>query len=201
MKIEVYPATAERFGDVRTMLAPKRKDAPVCWCLANRLTNAENRTLLGEDRPQRLLQLCDAELAPGVLAYVDGDVAGWCGIGRREEVQRLHRSRTIPHLDHQPVLSVVCLKVRAGYRGTGVSYALVEGVVEYAASQGLGIVEAYPVETHGEHISPTLAYMGTTKLFEAAGFRMCAETTAKSGGKGRVIMRRTTDSVSTMRPE
>lgn len=200
MRMEVYPATVERFNDVRTMLAPKRKDAPVCWCLANRLTNAENRTLSGEDRPQRLRQFCFAELTPGVLAYVDGVIAGWCGIGRREEVQRLHRSRTIPRLDNQPVLSIVCLKVRAGYRGAGVSYALVQGVMEYAASRGLEIVEAYPVETDGEHISPTLAYMGTTKLFKAVGFQVCAQTTAKSGGKARVIMRRTVGSVSTMNP-
>ena len=118
MSIKVYPATAEWFSNVREVLAPKRKDAPVCWCLANRLTNAENRTLLGEDRPRRLRQLCGAELAPGLLAYLDGEVAGWCGVGRREEVQRLHRSRTLPRVNHQPVLSIVCLKVRAGYRGS-----------------------------------------------------------------------------------
>ena len=81
--------------------------------------------------------------------------------------------------------------------GVGVTYALVEGVVEYAASQGLDIIEAYPVETEGERISSTLAYMGTTKLFGAVGFRVCAQTTAKSGGKARVVMRRTVDSVST----
>jgi hypothetical protein len=38
-------------------------------------------------------------------------------------------------------------------------------------------------------IDPTFAYVGTTEMFQAAGFRRVAETRARSAGLPRVVMR------------
>lgn len=188
--VETHPATLDRFDDLRAVLAPKQGSAQACWCLTYRLSNAENSVLSGEARPMRLRKMCEQDCAPGVLAYVDGVPAGWCAVGPRTDFERLMRSKTIQFLDGLPVWSIVCLVVRAGYRRQGVSRALVEGAVAYAASQGADVIEAYPIETNGERVSAALAFTGTTGLFTRAGFAHCAETQAKSAGKVRVIMRR-----------
>jgi hypothetical protein len=39
-------------------------------------------------------------------------------------------------------------------------------------------------------VSSALALTGTTRLFSAAGFQLCAVTTGRSAGRQRVIMRR-----------
>ena len=189
-RIEVRPATADRFDDVAALLAPRRADAPACWCLTYRVTNAENSVLRGQDRPKRLQEFCSREPPPGVVAYVDGEPAGWCSFGPRSELPRLARSRTIPRLDDVPVWSVFCLVVRAGYRGKGLASQLVDAVVALAASRGVPALEAYPVDPQGQRISASQAFVGTTSLFERAGFTRVAPTTSTSAGLTRWVMRR-----------
>ena len=71
-----------------------------------------------------------------MLAYVDGDVAGWCGFGPRPRLPRLVSSRTIPAIDDRPVWSIVCFNVRVGYRRRGVAAALLDGVVDSPGDPG-----------------------------------------------------------------
>jgi GNAT superfamily N-acetyltransferase len=188
--IEIHPATADRFDDVATLLAPKQEEAPACWCLYFRLTSSEFGAVRGAARPQHLRELCSREDAPGVLAYVDGEPVGWCALGPRSEMGRLERSRTIPRIDDIPVWSIVCFVVRPGFRRRGVAGALLEGAVGYARSRGATMVEGYPVDTAGERISTAFAYVGTTGMFERAGFHRVVETGARTGGKPRILMRR-----------
>ncbi len=191
MMIEIHPATLDRFDDLRSVLSTKQDSPHACWCLTYRLSNAENSSLSGEARPMRLRKLCEGSAAPGMLAYVDGTPAGWCAVGPRTEFERLQRSKTIQLLDDKPVWSIVCLVVKAGFRRQGVARALIDGAVAYGASRGARVMEAYPIETDGDQVSASLAFVGTTALFSAAGFALCAPTLAKSAGKTRVIMRRT----------
>lgn len=188
--IEIHAATLDRFDALRSVLCPKQENAQACWCLTYRLTNAENSSLSGEARQMRLRKLCEGNYAPGVLAYVDGTAAGWAAVGPRSDFERLKRSKTIQYLDQTPVWSVVCLVVKAGYRRKGVARALIEGAVNFAATHGAHMIEAYPIEAHGERVSASLAFTGTTDLFSSAGFTFCDETQARSAGKVRVIMRR-----------
>jgi hypothetical protein len=80
--------------------------------------------------------------------------------------------------------------VRPGHRGRGVSLPLLEGAVAYAASQGAPAVEGYPVDNRGQKVDMTMAYVGTRRLFERAGFSKVADTDSVSGGFPRVVMRR-----------
>ena len=50
-------------------------------------------------------------------------------------------------------------------------------------------VEGYPVDNKGKKVDLTMAYVGTRKLFEAAGFTKAADTSSVSGGVPRVLMR------------
>ncbi len=190
MRIEVAPATLDRFDDVATMIGPKNPTASVCWCLSHRIDSRTNRELVGPARGEYVRGLCSRPVAPGVLAYgEDGDVVGWAAVAPRAELP-FARSRKIPHVDDLPVWSVWCIRVRPGHRGQGISGHLLQGAVEYARSQGAPAVEGYPVDNQGKKVDLTMAYVGTRGLFERAGFAKAADTTAVSGGFPRVLMRR-----------
>lgn len=187
--VQVWPANLERFGDVATLLAPRNEDTPACWCLTYRLNSGEFSALRGQDRPAALKALCARETAPGVLAYLDGLPVGWCALGPRSEMGRLQRSRTIPVVDDRPVWSIVCFVVRPGYRRRGVARALLNGAVAYARDCGAVVLESYPVDVGAARISGQLAYVGTTRMFERAGFERVTETRGHSGGLVRWLMR------------
>ena len=188
MSIVVRSATKARFGDVATMLGPKNLDSSVCWCLSHRLDSKTNRALVGRARGEYVKMLCGRKVAPGVLAYAGAEVAGWAAVAPRSELP-FARSAKIPHVDDLPVWSVWCIRVRPGYRGRGISHTLLEGAVAYARSRGAPAIEGYPVDNQGKKVDLTMAYVGTRKLFEDAGFTKAADTTSVSGGFPRVVMR------------
>jgi GNAT superfamily N-acetyltransferase len=188
VSIEVLPATITRFDDVATMLGPKKPASTVCWCLSHRLDWKTNRELVGPARGEYVKGLCSREVAPGVLAYDDAEVVGWAAVAPRSELP-FARSTKIPHVDHLPVWSVWCIRVRPGHRGTGISHTLLDGAVAYARSQGAPAIEGYPVDNKGKRVDLTMAYVGTRKLFEDAGFSKAADTDSVSGGFPRVVMR------------
>jgi GNAT superfamily N-acetyltransferase len=146
-----------------------------------------------KDRNRAMLQrLVEARTAaPGLLAYRDGEPAGWISVGRRDDYRRLARSRHFAAIDDQPVFSVVCLRVVPAHRGAGVSLALVRAAVEHARGYGAAAVEAYPVRTDGRRLQAREVYCGTLDLFTAAAFQVVRQRTgAVSGGCPRVMVRR-----------
>jgi GNAT superfamily N-acetyltransferase len=188
VSIEVAPATTARFGDVATMLGPKKPDSSVCWCLSHRVDAKLNRELVGPARGDYLRNLCGRKVAPGVLAYEDGEVVGWAAVAPRAELP-FERSTKIPHVDDVPAWSVWCIRVRPGHRGKGLSHVLLDGAVAYARSRGAPAIEGYPVENNGQRVDRTMAFVGTRALFERAGFTKAADTDAVAGGFPRVLMR------------
>jgi len=187
MAIEVRPATT--FEDVRTMVGPKRPDASVCWCLSYRLTSSkENRELVGPARGERVLELVQQDPPPGVLAYDGDEVVGWAAVHPRADTS-FAKNRKIPHVDDLDVWSVWCLRVRPGHRGEGISHHLLAGAVEFARSHGAPAIEGYPLVNAGAKVDLTMAYVGTKRLFEQAGFTRAADTTSVLNGFPRILMR------------
>jgi GNAT superfamily N-acetyltransferase len=156
--------------------------------LSHRLDSRTNRELVGPARGEHVRMLCSRDVAPGVLAYDDGEVVGWAAVAPRAELP-FARSTKIPHVDDLPVWSVWCIRVRPGHRGKGVSHRLLEGAVAYARAQGAPAVEGYPVDNQGAKVDLTMAYVGTRAVFERAGFTKAADTSSVSGGFPRVLMR------------
>jgi GNAT superfamily N-acetyltransferase len=189
MDVDVHPATEERFSDVATMLGPKNPTSSVCWCLSHRIDSRTNRELVGPARGEYVRQLCRRDVAPGVLAYEGDEVVAWAAVAPRAELP-FARSTKIPHVDDLPVWSLWCVRVRPGHRGRGIAHALLRGAVEYAASQGAPAVEGYPADSGDRRVDATMAYVGTRRLFESAGFTKAADTDAVAGGFPRVLMRR-----------
>jgi GNAT superfamily N-acetyltransferase len=188
VSIEVVPATAALFDDLAMMLGPRNPDSSVCWCLSHRVDSKTNRELIGRARGEYVRKLTRRAVAPGVLAYDDAEVVGWAAVAPRSELP-FARSTKIPHVDDLPVWSVWCIRIRPGHRGRGISQHLLAGAVAYARSKGAPAVEGYPVDNRGKKVDLTMAYVGTRKLFEDAGFTKAADTNAVSGGFPRVVMR------------
>lgn len=182
--VTVRPALGNWDG-VFELVGVKKPGGGGCWCLSYRDSRVPN-----EERAAYVRGLCDQEPGPGVLAYVDDEPAGWCSIAPRSSYRRLLRSRTIPVLDDRDVWVAVCFVVRAGFRGHGLMRVLLDGAVEHARRHGAEAVEGYPVEVaESERVDVISGYVGTTRLFERAGFHRAAPTTAHSGGRDRWVMR------------
>jgi GNAT superfamily N-acetyltransferase len=185
----VQPATHARFEDVRTMVGPKNPTSSVCWCLSHRIPATLNRELAGSERADFVEALTRKRTKPGVLAYDGDEVVGWAAVAPRADLP-FARSTKIPHVDDQEAWSVWCIRVRPGHRGRGISHVLLEGAVAYAVRRGAPVIEGYPVDNRGEKVDLTMAYVGTRKLFEGAGFELASRTEATSAGFPRVVMRR-----------
>jgi GNAT superfamily N-acetyltransferase len=186
MTIEVR--LASNFDDLKTMVGPKRPDANVCWCLSYRIPSKENLELRGPARGERANQLVQQELPPGVLAYDGAEVVGWAAVHPRADTS-FARNRKIPHVDDLDVWSLWCLRVRPGHRGTGVTHHLIDGAVQLARAYGAPVIEGYPVDNGGKKVDQTMAFVGTRKLFERAGFIKAADTDSVVNGYPRVLMR------------
>ena len=152
-----------------------------------RETNAEFRASHGTRNHDAFRRIVKAGPPPGVLAYVDGEPAGWCAVAPRETYSRLRRSRPLAPVDDAPVWSITCFFIDAAYRGRGIGRALIEAAARLAAEQGGRIVEAYPVDTMGRRIAASDAYHGVASQFALAGFAEVARRTPR-----RPIMRRAT---------
>lgn len=191
-RLEVVPATADRWADVVTLLGGSGERG--CWCQSWRGSVAGSiafgKATAGSNRAALEAQVRDGEFAPGVVAYLDGLPVGWCGLGPRRAMPRLMRSRTIPLVDDVPVWSIGCFVVRAGYRRRGVARALLDGAIAYARSMGAPAMEAYPIDPGDARVSTAFAFVGFTSTFEAAGFQRVALTDAHSAGLPRWLMRR-----------
>ncbi|WP_336923128.1 GNAT family N-acetyltransferase [Aquipuribacter sp. SD81] len=182
--VEVVTAVG-RFEDAATLVGTSRPDAGACWCMSYR-----DARLANAERPAALRDLCSVPPGPGVLAYVDGEPAGWCSVAPRSSYRRLVRSRTIPTLDDRDAWAVVCFVVRPGYRRRGLLHELLDGAVAHARAHGAEVVEGYPVDAADGRVDSVAGYVGSVQLFERAGFVRVSATTAHSARRVRWVVRR-----------
>lgn len=197
----VAPATDARWADVAAILG-----GTSCWCQYwRKAASSYGRVGRGQIETRvakhqlALREQTAATPPPGMLAYVDSRPVGWCGFGPRARMERLVRSRTLPAVDDVAVWSIVCFLVRPGFRRRGVaagpalpraaSGIRAFGVIAHARAEGAPALEAYPVDPGGRRIDTTFAYVGTTPVFERAGFRRVADTAARSARLPRWLMR------------
>jgi GNAT superfamily N-acetyltransferase len=148
-----------------------------------------NATTLDERRDM-LHDEIEAGPPPGLIAYVDGEAAGWIRVGPRTVQQRILHTRaitaaTVQPLNEDSVWAVTCFVVRKEHRGKGLNAALLASALDYARDSGARVIEAYPVDTStGSHRSNDL-FHGTLSTFLAAGFEHGPALTG-----GRVLVTR-----------
>jgi len=185
MEIETHSLTPDRWRDLAELFETSSTTRH-CWCMWFRQSTTDYRAKGGDANKRAFKRIVDkSEAPPGVLAYVDGEPAGWCAVAPREAYTRLARSRTLKPVDDQPVWSVTCFFIGSKARRRGVGHALLRAAVDLAAAHGATIVEGYPL-VPGRKLRSDEAYVGVTSLFEKAGFIEVARPS-----DGRAIMRHT----------
>jgi hypothetical protein len=137
----------------------------------------------------RTCALCDSEPDPGVLAYLDGEVVGWCSVAPKSTYRALVNSRTIPHVQDEAAWSVVCFVARPGFRRRGM-HQLLDGAAEHADAIGATVLEGYPVDPGGQHIDQTSGYVGTLPALRGTRIPARSPDPGRRGGKPRWLVRR-----------
>jgi GNAT superfamily N-acetyltransferase len=181
--IEVFAVTADRWRDFEKLFGP-RGACGGCWCMAWRLSRSEFEKNKGESNRRSMKRIIGKNKIPGILGYLRGEPVGWCSVCPREVYPALERSRVLARIDEKPVWSVTCLFIARGFRGKGVSVAMLKAAVEHVGRMGGKIVEGYPVEPTRGEMPAAFAWTGTARAFVRAGY---AEAARRS--RTRPIMR------------
>ena len=185
--IEIAPVTAERWPDLERLFGPNGAYSG-CWCMWNRQTNKEFEENSGAVNRGLLKDIvASARIPPGMLAYVDGEPAGWVAVAPREEFGRLARSPVTKPVDDLPVWSITCFVIGKEHRGRGVGTALLAAAVEFARDHGATAVEGYPVEPRKDRMPDIYAWMGLSSMFRAAGFSEIARRSERRPFMRRVL--------------
>ena len=167
--LEFLPLTPQRWADFESLFG-KRGAYVGCWCMWWRLKRSEFSEQSGAMRRRMMKSIVDSGEIPGLLAYVDGEPAGWCSVAPRERFGALERSRTLKRVDDRRVWSVVCFFVGKPHQGQGLMRNLLRAAIDYAAERGAEIVEGYPMEADGRLPGGTKAYVGIASVFRGVGF-------------------------------
>ncbi len=173
MAVEILPATGDRFDDAEVAL--DSGDGPECQCQWWLLPNGPWKEATVADRTEMFRTEFDGDLPPGLIAYVDGEPAGWVRVGPRTAQPRLARTRdvtgsTTETLHDPSVWAVTCFVVRTAHRGTGLMRDLLDAAVTAARDGGARVVEGYPLDPVAAKRSANQLYRGTVSVFEDAGF-------------------------------
>ena len=192
-QLTIVPANEASWEDLASIFSAR--EASRCFCQRFKVvpyiwrdSTLEERTAMFEAQTA-----CDnpsASATSGLVAYVDGDPAGWVAVEPRTEYPKLRTSRIIwngrdEDKDDDGIWAVTCIVIRKEYRGRGLTYPLARATIEFARSRGARALEAYPMITQpGKEITWGELHVGPRQVFEEAGFVELTHPTAR-----RVVMR------------
>ncbi|MGN9912570.1 GNAT family N-acetyltransferase [Phytohabitans sp. LJ34] len=193
MSVRIVPANEASWDDITAVFGGSYPGR--CRCQRFKVVGWIWRDSTQEERTEalRTQTRCDdpdAAATSGLVAYVDGEPAGWVAVEPRVAYPRL-RTMPVPwkgrqeDRDDPDVWAVTCFAVRTGYRGRGLTYDLVRAAVDFARERGARALEAYPMTTQpGKVITWGELHVGARQVFEEAGFREVSHPTLR-----RVVMR------------
>jgi GNAT superfamily N-acetyltransferase len=177
MNIEVHPLTPDRWDDLVELFGRPGASIPRgCWCMYYRGSGKTYATSREANR-NALRELVDRGQVPGLIGYANGRAVGWISLGPREDFARLERSPIAKPVDEKPVWSIVCFFVDARTRGQGITHELLEAAEDYARSQGVTLLEAYPVDRPDRGPAISL-WWGAKSIYDRAGFEEVARRKA-----------------------
>jgi ribosomal protein S18 acetylase RimI-like enzyme len=105
----------------------------------------------------------------GLLAYLDGEVVGWCNAAPRTLLDSFADD---PEPDADRLGQITCFVVARSHRRTGVARALLEAACDVLREQGLAWAQANPsrnASTDAEN------HFGPLSLYLSAGFTLVRE--------------------------
>lgn len=148
-----------------------------CWCMYFRQNKSDHEEGKHNDcNKDRMKRLVWNNQPTGLLGLFQDVPIAWCAFSPREDFVRLQKSRVHKPIDDQKVWSIPCSFVAKEFRKQGVSVEILNGLVKYAAEQGIKILEAYPTIPTQEKLPDGFAWIGLYKSFEKAGFEIVDRT-------------------------
>jgi GNAT superfamily N-acetyltransferase len=169
LNLKIYSLDDTRWEDFE-LLFGERGACGGCWCMSWRLKKSEFELGKGEPNKLSIKDLVYRGKPVGILAYVDDRPIGWCATAPREVYKRLESSRVLKRIDEEPVWSITCLFIEKSFRRKRISTELIKGAIEYAKSNGVDIIEAYPVVPYDKNVPDAFLWTGTPLAFETSGF-------------------------------
>ena len=133
-----------------------------CWCTL--WLPGAGRAADGSAGKRAILRrLANEGIQIGLIAYLDGDPAGWCAVAPRDNYRALGGDVYPPGTC---IWSVVCFFVPRPLRGRGLMTRLLRAACDAATAGGADVIEGYPVDAD----SPSYKFMGLVGTFAGAGF-------------------------------
>jgi len=167
-RTEILPLTPARWTDFETLFNSNAV-CTGCWCMWWRVSNKEFNTLGKDGLKEAMRTIVHRGIEAGLMAYIDGNPAGWVTVAPRADYVRLSTSRLLAPVDDQSVWSIPCFFVHHNYRHQGLMNQLISAAIEYAKEHGAKMVEAYPSESE-KKTGPADIYTGVVSSFKSAGF-------------------------------
>ena len=154
-----------------------------CYCMYMHFLGTNNEWNARSSSANRsdIIELINQNKANGLLAYLDGQVVGWCHATPRTNLKKLDVITGFQVNDKERIGSIVCFVVAAPYRRRGIARSLLDSACNIFQKWGLSIAEAYPntkAETDAEN------WGGPLSLYLSAGFTPFREF------KNRMIVRK-----------
>jgi len=191
--MRIVPANEASCEDLQAIFGTRGTGA---WCQCQRYKLAPREAFSKfpvEERAFRLRRQTDcgnpgSDTTSGLVAYLDGEPAGWCAVEPRSAYEGLVRTFKVPWEGRDEdraddsVWAVTCLFTRAGFRKRGVSRALTQAAVGFARERGARALEGYPINT--KDVIAEELHVGTQGVFAAAGLTEVSRPTPR-----RLVMR------------
>jgi predicted GNAT family acetyltransferase len=178
---DLWPAFEDLFG--------KQGACYGCWCTYFRLPPAARRDASHASNKDFIRARIESGPPPGLLAFEDNVATGWMQIGPRADVpQWNNKGRGSAPIDpadaaDPAVWAISCFFIRNSARSKGLTHHLVAAGVDFARKNSARFLEACPMDQSKDSRSLGL-FVGSTRVFEKAGFERLAERKA-----GRPLMR------------
>jgi GNAT superfamily N-acetyltransferase len=141
-----------------------------CYCMyfpvGGRLDGEWGNRTWQENRADQSTRITSGDTT-GVVAYVDGKLAGWCNATVRSQFRSLATGS-----GDEKVGSVVCFAIAPPYRAHGVAGHLLDGAISLLWSMGYTRIEGYPVAQPSDR---ERAFPGSLELFRSRGFEVVSE--------------------------
>lgn len=169
-KLETRPLTPDLWADLEVLFG-ERGACGGCWCMWWKLSRSEFERSKGAKNKRAMRKIVADGPPPGILAYVNGQPAGWCALAPRDSYPSLERSRVLKPVDDKQVWSVTCFFIARPFRNRGLSSKLLKAAVAFARDHGARIIEGYPVEPRKGRMPDAFAWTGLPASFTRAGFK------------------------------
>lgn len=171
VKFQIKANTAETMDDFMYFFDQRAfRDNPEwsgCYCLFPHKSQSEwENATASENRMEAMVRLAENNL-PGYLGYLNNEVIAWMAVGPRKQFKSIHEQHGNQEDLERNIVSITCVTIDPDYRNQGIATAMLERVLSDLKSQGIEIVEAYPLDTEGTNAHH---HRGPLHLYQKAGF-------------------------------